>query len=324
MYGAYADGEFRKNCVPKGQPGAFFFFISYTTFSSFIVLSIFLGVIQIAMDEASEGMNEYKGIIKDLKRLRIANPERNSYILLLLEAFRCLDTNGSQWISLQELLEAVCAQPNMDNSLVIDYFTKMDKDGDRKIDPVEFVKFVSALTFSDDDEKKAKSKFAVGDRVKVNKISTHNGDKATVTDPDWTGRVKVEMDRAGDIKSYKPAELDLLLGEEAASPTSPAQNSFSPKTPSKVSFSPPPIEAGSPSVSSLRNKYELPSSAQASSVSPTDADGAVPASAAQIKSSAKKDKVKAVSPTSLAFSEAASPEARDPNKTRSGRPIPSI
>jgi hypothetical protein len=51
--------------------------------------------------------------------------------------------------------------------------------------------------------------------VKVTKISTKNGETATVTDPDWTGRVKVSMDGTGETKGYKASELALLLVEEA-------------------------------------------------------------------------------------------------------------
>jgi hypothetical protein len=150
-YGAYIDGEFRKACTPHGMPNAFFYFISYTTFSSFIVLSIFLGVIQIAMDEAQENMQEYTIILTNLNRLRLEHPDRNSYILLLLEAFQCLDSNSSRQISLQELCDAVCGV-QMDNNTLVEYFTSMDEDGDRKIDAVEFVKFVSVLGGLDDDE----------------------------------------------------------------------------------------------------------------------------------------------------------------------------
>jgi hypothetical protein len=77
------------------------------------------------------------------------------------------------------------------------------------------VEIVEEVGGAGEMQAKSKMKFAVGDRVKVTKISTKNGETAPVTDPDWTGRVKVSMDGTGETKSYKASELALLLVEEA-------------------------------------------------------------------------------------------------------------
>jgi hypothetical protein len=52
-------------------------------------------------------------------------------------------------------------------------------------------------------------KFKIGDRVKINKTGTQNGKTGVVVDPDWTGRLKLQMDEDGKIKSYLHEEVEV-------------------------------------------------------------------------------------------------------------------
>ena len=55
----------------------------------------------------------------------------------------------------------------------------------------------------------ATNDFQVGDRVKVIKFgSSKYGRIVTVVNPDWNGRIKVDMD--GKIVSYKSDQLEML------------------------------------------------------------------------------------------------------------------
>jgi hypothetical protein len=49
--------------------------------------------------------------------------------------------------------------------------------------------------------------WGTGDRVKICKIGNHRGEEGTIDVPDWTGRVKIKMDKGGEIKSYMANEL---------------------------------------------------------------------------------------------------------------------
>ena len=57
----------------------------------------------------------------------------------------------------------------------------------------------------------------VGDRVKITKQSSQQGNTAVVTDPDWTGRVKVSMDGDGAVKSYLLSEISFCVSDNANS-----------------------------------------------------------------------------------------------------------
>ena len=104
------------------------------------------------MDDAQERMEAFHSTLHELDELRMQNPERNAFMELLLEAFDHLDSNSNRWLSLQELCNAVCGV-QMDDKELVNYFTSMDEDHDGKIDPVEFVKFVSHNAISDEVSK---------------------------------------------------------------------------------------------------------------------------------------------------------------------------
>jgi hypothetical protein len=53
-------------------------------------------------------------------------------------------------------------------------------------------------------------KISKGDRVKIVKIGSHEGEFGIVTVPDWDGRVKLEMVDSAEIKSYKRSEIELV------------------------------------------------------------------------------------------------------------------
>jgi hypothetical protein len=53
-------------------------------------------------------------------------------------------------------------------------------------------------------------KLHVGDNVKVLKKGTQTGKVGTVTDPDWNGRVKLRMNKTGDVKSYLIHEIMVI------------------------------------------------------------------------------------------------------------------
>jgi hypothetical protein len=66
-------------------------------------------------------------------------------------------------------------------------------------------------------------KFKVGDRVRVNRKQSllHNNALATVIDPNWlSGRIKVKMDKDGDIRYYSP--LSLVMELSSLEPVAPA------------------------------------------------------------------------------------------------------
>ena len=65
-------------------------------------------------------------------------------------------------------------------------------------------------------------KFKVGDRVRVNRKQSlvHNA-LATVIDTNWlSGRIKVKMDKDGDIRYYSP--LSLVMELSSLEPVAPA------------------------------------------------------------------------------------------------------
>jgi hypothetical protein len=51
---------------------------------------------------------------------------------------------------------------------------------------------------------------AIGDHVKITKDGSQKGYTGVVTDPSWTGRVKLRMDADSSIKSYLLEELEVL------------------------------------------------------------------------------------------------------------------
>jgi hypothetical protein len=55
------------------------------------------------------------------------------------------------------------------------------------------------------DPQSRPAKLVVGDRVKIIKDGTHFGHTAVVTDPDWNGMIKVDLD--GELKSYSRLNL---------------------------------------------------------------------------------------------------------------------
>ena len=59
-------------------------------------------------------------------------------------------------------------------------------------------------------EEESKRQFRIGESVKIVKPGRQEGKLASVTDPDWTGRVKVRMHRTGEIKSYEKMHLRRL------------------------------------------------------------------------------------------------------------------
>ena len=52
-------------------------------------------------------------------------------------------------------------------------------------------------------------RFKKGDGVLVIKKGSEFGQNAVVSSPDWSGRVKVKMDKSGHTKSYYEEELEL-------------------------------------------------------------------------------------------------------------------
>jgi hypothetical protein len=65
-----------------------------------------------------------------------------------------------------------------------------------------------------------------GGRVQVVKQGSQIGKTGVVTDADWAGRIKIQMDEDGTIKSYAPGEVE-VFGKPAARPASGSSSSSS-------------------------------------------------------------------------------------------------
>jgi hypothetical protein len=75
------------------------------------------------------------------------------------------------------------------------------------------------------EENGVQVEWAVGDRVRVIKEGSHQGEEGTIADPLWGKRVKVTMDAQDETKSYLHAELRNLTrdgqAEGVAAPVPP-------------------------------------------------------------------------------------------------------
>jgi hypothetical protein len=73
---------------------AFVYTMLYTTISALVILSIFLGVILMAMEESSEDMDLWKRTNRKIHRDVTARPFLKEYINVLLTVFQTMDTSA--------------------------------------------------------------------------------------------------------------------------------------------------------------------------------------------------------------------------------------
>jgi Ca2+-binding EF-hand superfamily protein len=148
MYGCDVVG-FVEGCVPTAFGALSFVFIAmYTTFSTLVLLSIFLGVIQTSMEQSNVDMKEFhqlhKKIRKIVRKLKKEHPNVPEYIAVVLEVFDFMDESGDSQLSVREIIDAIRAVSganfNLDDAVFV--FRQMDIDQNSIISQVEFVDFM--------------------------------------------------------------------------------------------------------------------------------------------------------------------------------------
>jgi hypothetical protein len=99
-----------KNLVSPRDPTTFVvalaFFFSYSVISSLVLLSAFLGIVQTAMDAASEleeEQNQEQQAVAEFKLFKSNSSLDSTQLLLLEQAFHCMDLDGSGVLEPAEL-----------------------------------------------------------------------------------------------------------------------------------------------------------------------------------------------------------------------------
>jgi hypothetical protein len=117
----------------------------YTTLSMQVTLSIFLGVILMAMEETRKEMNALKGIEKEVHRVVKRKPKLRGYISTLKLMFDTMDTSSDGDLDLDEIrltLIDICAGGTFDLEYAVAVFKRMDPNGDDNVDKEEFITYM--------------------------------------------------------------------------------------------------------------------------------------------------------------------------------------
>jgi hypothetical protein len=149
MYGCatISYDDFPHECVnSQGNPAiAAFFFSTYCTISAMVLLSIFLGVVTISMEQAAEDYEKKMNVADYLLDLKFDYPDSIHRIKQLEIAFGELDKDNEGTLSFQELHFAVkCAGFTGSDlqQLVWETLQEMDDNHDGVVDLGEFVQFM--------------------------------------------------------------------------------------------------------------------------------------------------------------------------------------
>jgi hypothetical protein len=104
----------------------------YTTLSALVILSIFLGVILMAMEESAEEMDMWKRTNQKIHKVVSAKPFLAEYINVLMTVFETMDTSadgGLQIDEIKETLADICTDGSFNLQHAVQTFTGMDTDG---------------------------------------------------------------------------------------------------------------------------------------------------------------------------------------------------
>jgi voltage-gated sodium channel len=158
MYGCdlYGYGNFPDECTTpsKNELVAAFYFMTYCTVSALVLLSIFLGIVTISMEQAAEDFEKKMNVASYILTLKRDHAQELKKIANLEQAFRYLDQDNSGSINLLELHFAVkCAglakefgnSDDADSDLVNQVaaiLEEMDDNHDGVIDKGEFIQFM--------------------------------------------------------------------------------------------------------------------------------------------------------------------------------------
>jgi hypothetical protein len=134
-------------CEPKASGWfAWFYFVTYTVFAAFVLLSIFLGVIQIAMDQEDGKLENTKQQLKEIRQLQRemesahGKGKTKALINFLEEAFTLLDPDGDGSLKLSMLVRS-CAVNEAEEREVRKLFERSDLNSDGEISLKEFCTF---------------------------------------------------------------------------------------------------------------------------------------------------------------------------------------
>jgi voltage-gated sodium channel len=157
MYGCdlYGYSDFPEECTSpqKNALSAAFFFMTYCTISALVLLSIFLGIVTISMEQAAEDFEKKTSIASFVLTLKCDHEKKVQRICNLEEAFRYLDQDGSGSINLGELHFAVMcaglakkfegddAERDILHQVAL-ILASMDSNHDGVIDKGEFIQFM--------------------------------------------------------------------------------------------------------------------------------------------------------------------------------------
>jgi voltage-gated sodium channel len=215
-----------------------FYFISFVIVTGMILMTMFMGAISVFMAEVTRqlekdaqemGEKDKNHGIKEMYELT----QKNSYMHRFL---LCKDTLVNFDVARQELPGELAhkytprlayIKRQVGGLVYLSLFTTQEKDAmfehakttSLLSTAFEFLEMLDQREKEEEKAEKVKAGLHLGDRVRVVKVGSQLGAFGVVEDPHWAGRVKVQMDVGGTIKSYLFAELAL---EEAAVTEAPS------------------------------------------------------------------------------------------------------
>jgi hypothetical protein len=148
MYGCDVVG-YVEGCVPTAFGIMAFVYVAlYTTFSTLVLLSIFLGVIQTSMEQSNVEMKEFHTIHQGIRQLIRCNKKQHptlpAYIDVIMEVFEFMDDSGDGLLSIREIIDSIRsvggAAFSLEDAVLV--FSRMDKDHDSEVSKLEFIEFM--------------------------------------------------------------------------------------------------------------------------------------------------------------------------------------
>ena len=120
--------------------------ILFVILGSWVMLTLFIGVVTASMEEAQEEDKVKKKIQQNLRTYQKEQNIPDNVIRMYKQAFQMLDLDNSGLIQADELkLGFISLGIRISNAEVMEYMKQIDEDSDGTIDQCEFVIFMSLL-----------------------------------------------------------------------------------------------------------------------------------------------------------------------------------